>query len=254
MPDNNRELLTDAVARSCALVLSLPSAGMLRHQKSRFLSETEHGLWLETNADEFALIEQLIGTKQSAGISFKNGQTKVVFASPILELDRQHRINSETVVPAILVAVPDVIKAIQRRSNYRVRIFQGCELSARIWRISPRAYIGDRPMSTAELHIVFRDLSIGGMGVTFQSQDGAAPKISTEDRLRIEIRFHEATILIEGRMRQPTGPQSPNSIFTGVQFKDMGNDLEGRQKLSQLTRIIGDMQREEARRARLGIG
>ncbi|HET6248283.1 MAG TPA: hypothetical protein VFE47_11340 [Tepidisphaeraceae bacterium] len=253
MQENTQQLLSDAIARNCAIVLSLPSAGMLRHQKSRLLAETPEGVWIELSAMEFPLAQELITTQKPAGISFKSGQTKVVFATPILQLNREYRINDETIIAAALVAFPAQIKAIQRRSNYRVRVFAGCDLSARVWRIAPRAALGERPMSTAELSTIFRDLSSGGMGVTFQSQDGAAPKVSTEDRLRIEVRFRDFTLLLEGRMRQPSGPQPPGSVFTGIQFKDMSQDIEGRQKLTLLTRIVGEMQREEVRRARLGL-
>ena len=254
MADNNRQLLVEAIARNCAIVLSLPSAGMLRHQKSRLLADAADGVWVETNSAEFPLIEELILSQNPAGVSFKSGQTKVVFAAPLLEIRLEYSINAETTVTAVLVAFPEQIKAIQRRSNYRVRVFDGSELSARVWRIAraPTSPIG--PMSTAEISIVFRDLSVGGMGVTFKGQDGAPPKISTEDRLRVEIRYRDVEIIVEGRMRQPSGPQQPGIIFTGVQFKDMTQDLEGRQKLSQLARIVGDMQREEVRRARLGLG
>jgi c-di-GMP-binding flagellar brake protein YcgR len=253
MPETKRQLLSEAIARNCAAVLSLPSAGMLRHQKSRLLSEDADGVWVEINAAEFPLIEDLIVSKQPAGISFKSGQNKIVFATPILKIDREYHLNAATIALAVLVAFPEQIKSIQRRQNYRVRIFDGCDLAARVWRIAPRVHVNERPMSTAEIAIEFRDLSIGGMGVTFRSEDGTAPKITTEDRLRVEIRFREVVILIEGRMRQPSALNLPGSISTGIQFKDMSNDIEGRQKVTYLTRIIGEMQREEVRRARLGL-
>jgi c-di-GMP-binding flagellar brake protein YcgR len=253
MPANHLELLTEAVARNCAAVLSLPSAGMLRHQKSRFLSEDEKGIWAEADAGEFALIEELIVSEIPAGISFKSGQSKIVFATPILEINRQYAVNAHTMTPAVRLAFPDDIKTIQRRHAYRVRNFEGSGLAARVWRMPPRGYLLDRAPAAAEIITRFRDLSMGGMGVTFLGKDGAAPKVTTDDRLRVEIRVGETTLLIEGRMRHPSGPQRPGSISTGIQFKDMSNDIEGRQKASQLTRMLGDMQREEVRRARLGV-
>jgi hypothetical protein len=38
-----------------------------------------------------------------------------------------------------------------------------------------------------------------------------------------------------------------------VQFKTLENNLDGRQILAQLTRIVGELQREEVRRLRLGL-
>ncbi len=253
MPDASREILSEAIARNCAVVLSLPSAGLLRHQKSRFLAEAPDGVWLEAAANEFALIDELISTQKPAGISFKSGHTKVVFASPILAVNREFRVNTLTTLPAVRIAIPDKIKAIQRRNNYRVRMFPDFELSARVWRIAPRVYIGDRPMASQEIKLTLRDLSVGGMGITFHGENGAPPKVTTEDRLRIELIRGEISLLIEGRMRAPAGPQAPGTIQSGIQFKDMGNDIQGRQMLAQLTRIVGEMQREEVRKARLGI-
>ena len=37
MAADNYDMLLDAIARNSGIVLSLPSAGMLRHHKSRFL-------------------------------------------------------------------------------------------------------------------------------------------------------------------------------------------------------------------------
>ena len=41
-------VLEAAVARNSGIVLSLPSAGMLRHLKSRFLGDAPEGIWLES--------------------------------------------------------------------------------------------------------------------------------------------------------------------------------------------------------------
>ena len=42
------------------LVLSLPSAGLLRHHKSRFLAIAADGIWIECPPDDRALIDDLI--------------------------------------------------------------------------------------------------------------------------------------------------------------------------------------------------
>jgi hypothetical protein len=42
-------------------------------------------------------------------------------------------------------------------------------------------------------------------------------------------------------------------VRTGIVFKPLDQDLEGRQTLAALTRIVGQLQRDEVRRHRLGI-
>jgi c-di-GMP-binding flagellar brake protein YcgR len=253
MADSNNDALLDAIARNAGIVLSLPSAGMLRHHKSRFLSDAPDGFWVESVPGEASLIDSLVISRQPAGISFKNGPLKVVFATPIEHRQPVYRINADTQVEALLLGFPTTIKAIQRRSNYRVRIPAGSELSARAWRIPEHAYLGDRPMAAQEIPCELRDLSTGGIGLTFKGKDGQPVKVSTADRLRIELYHADGKILLEGRMRHPVEQSKQSEIRAGVQFKALENNLDGRQILAQLTRIVGELQREEVRRLRLGL-
>jgi c-di-GMP-binding flagellar brake protein YcgR len=253
MADKNVEMLLQAVARNQGAVLSLPSAGMLRHYKSRLLAEHEGGILVESPGGESALIQELIEKRTPCGISFRGGTSKVMFASPILRPEIGWRINADTVVDAVLLEFPTQIKALQRRANYRVDIPLDADLSLRVWRIAERAYIKEQPMAAQEIKAKIRDLSTGGVGVTLFGKDNQKPLVSTADRLRVMLRYGEQSLIVEGRMRSPTGESGANTIVTGIQFKKLENDLEGRRVLTQLTRIVGELQREETRRIRLGL-
>ena len=249
----NAELLRDAVARNAGIVLSLPSAGILRHHKSRFLADAERGFWVESIPAERPLVQELITTQKPSGVSFKSGVHKVVFAVPVLAFEQTYRINADTVVEALLMAQPTQMKAIQRRNNYRVRVRPESELGLRVWRIAERAYLGDRPMAAQELMVELMDVSLGGVGIVFRPKDGEPPKVTEEDRLRVELTNNGETLLLEGRMRRPTPTPDNTTIKSGIQFKQLENDLAGRQLLATLTRIVGQLQREEVRRYRLGL-
>lgn len=251
--DNN--LLQDAIARNAGLVLSLPSAGMLRHSKSRFLGECAEGFWVESNPAERALIDALVVSQQPAGISFKAGVNKVIFTSPLVRRDERYKVNAEVTLEALLVQRPDPakVKAIQRRNNYRVHVPKDAEVAVRMWRINERAVLRDRPMAAQEVQVQIRDLSLGGMGCTIFGKDGQPPLISNEDRLRIQISAREHSLLVEGRMKHPTARPKTDVVRAGIQFKALENSLEGRQTLNTLTRVIGELAREEVRRLRLGI-
>jgi c-di-GMP-binding flagellar brake protein YcgR len=254
MADGNKlGILRDAIARNAGIVLSLPSAGMLRHHKSRFLADAGDGFWVESAPGEASLIEALTITGQPCGVSFKNGNLKVVFASPVKKRETNYRINATTTVEAILMNFPQDIKSIQRRTNYRVKITEASSISARVWRIPERAYLKDRPMAAQEIVCEVRDLSVGGMGVTFKGEGKEPVKVSTEDRLRIELSHADGKILLEGRMRHPKESVKSPQVRAGLQFKALENDIDGRQIIAQLTRIVGEMQREEVRRMRLGL-
>ena len=76
-------LLREAIARNATMVLSLPAAGRLRHHKTRFLADAGDGFWVAAVSDEPGLLEELIGSQQPAGVSFRSGEFKVIFATPI---------------------------------------------------------------------------------------------------------------------------------------------------------------------------
>jgi hypothetical protein len=250
MAANHLELLTKAIARNAGIVLSLPSAGMLRHHKSRFLAETPGGFWVESAPRDGALIDALVASGRPAGISFKASHLKAVFPAVVLRRDPAYQMNAFTQVQAVLLAMPGDIEVIQRRNNYRVHIPLGAPLSVRTWRIPERAHLADRPMHAQEIACELRDLSVSGMGVTFHGVNGEPPRVSTQDRLRIEFTHGEDTMLFEGRMRHPAAPSRGPTVRAGVQFKALEDDIDGRQILARLARIIGELQREEARRLR----
>ncbi len=254
MPESAMVQLTEAVARNTAAVLSLPSAGMLRHQKSRFLAMQDDGLWLECSPADRHLIDELIGLATVAGISFKTGVVKTVFATPILERSEAYQINADTAVHAVRVKLPTQIKQMQRRQNYRVRVPADSDLRLSVWRIPMRARLVDRPSATLAVNAQLLDISVGGIGVMFIGKDDEPPVVCEQDRLRIElIASTDEPLILEGEMRFPLKQSDPSKLRAGIAFRELETDLTGRQLIARLTRIVGTLQREEARRARLGV-
>ncbi len=254
MAENGIAILTDAIARNSAVVLSLPSAGMLRHHKSRFLADEPQGFWIESTVSDRMLMEQLMTDQTPVGISFRAGQQKASFVVPIIGREPKFRINSQMVVEALKLTFPADVHTVQRRNNYRVRVPQDSELFLRVWRIAEHFIIRDKPMSGQELLVRMRDLSTGGVGVFLLPKNNEPPKVLANERLRVSLRYRDLDeLILEGRVRY-LPPASPNTpIRAGIQFKKLENNLEGRQNLAVLTRIVGELQRDEVRRTRLGI-
>jgi hypothetical protein len=254
--EDNLQSLREAVARNCGLVLSLPNAmGLLHHHKSRFIAEDADGLWIESVAGDRELVDQLITSGKDAGVSFKAGVIKVIFAAPILRRDANYRVNGSLTSEAILLRQPTNLQLIQRRANYRAKIHADIEMSLRVWRIGRSAYLKDRPPAAQELAVKMRDISTGGVGVTFMAKDNDPPRVTPEDRLRLQLTIPGGEVLlIEGRLRYPVKlAKDATEVPAGIQFKQLNDDLEERQVIATLTRVVGEMQREEARRFRLGI-
>ena len=256
MPEDDLKLLRDAIGRNGGCVVSLPDAmGLLHHHKSRFLAEDGNGLWIESAHAQRELVEEMIRSTRKAGVSFRSGVTRYVFAVPILRREPDYQVNAGMIVEAMLVQQPTEIQPIQRRANYRATVFTDSELAARIWRIGRSAYLQDRPAAAQELPVRLRDISTGGIGVNFLAKDGEPPRIAPEDRLRIQLTLPEGEeLIIEGRLRYPLKPvKDATELRAGIQFKQLNDDLAERQMIATLTKVVGEMQRAEARRVRLGI-
>lgn len=252
MQDSTHELLMDAIARGSGAVISLPSAGMLRSHKTRFLGESEGGFWVESIPGEAELIDELIVAQSLAGIAFRSGPNKVIFTTPVWRRQPEYAVNAMLKLEALLLPFPQSIKTVQRRSAYRVFIPTSSELVVRCWKISEHAVLRDRPSATQELALKVHDVSVGGMGVVCPPKDGEPLRLVFDQRLRVFVQFRQHEALVEGCVRY-TQSTPDKSLRVGVQFKKLENDLEGRQTLSKLTAIVGELHREEVRRLRLGL-
>jgi c-di-GMP-binding flagellar brake protein YcgR len=250
MQDSDNKRVHAAIARNAGIVISLPSAGILRHHKSRFLAESEEGIWVEAPPAERALINELILSRQPTGISFRHGPVKIIFSAPICRHDPEYRINNEMTVEAVLAHFPAEVKTIQRRSNYRVAVPGDSDLHVRVWRLGPGVPVRDRPMAKQEVKAKLRDISLGGVGVLLEGEGDEPPKISEEDRLRVSLQSTDHELILEGHLRHPNDLNGP-TIRAGIQFNGLEKDIDGRQTLATLTRIVGELTRAELRRIRI---
>jgi c-di-GMP-binding flagellar brake protein YcgR len=262
MTPADTQTLRDAVARSGPAVLSLPSAGMLRHHRTRFLiPEDADGFWIEAPAGERPLIDELRAANQPVGVSLRPGGSanKVIFTTLIREYETALPVNELTAVDALLLAWPDQVQAIQRRADYRVTVQPAdADLRLRVWRIPEHHHLRDRPPASALLKVALRDLSAGGMGLTY-SPAPDAPKLADDQRLRITLAYGSPAapadadeFILEGRVRHAR-PLPGDNYRLGVQFKKLEDDLPGRQALATLTHIVGQLQRTEIRRKRIAL-
>lgn len=255
--NQNTKLLRDAVDRNQAAVLSVLCDGLMQHCKSRFLKFDEsQGLWIESDAGRQELIDDTIARQATVAVSFKTSGQRVSFASSILMREPQFVVNEHTSLEALLLKLPDEVKVVQRRVDYRVRVAAAdSELVARVWRIKERADVRDVPPASCELQVEVRDLSLGGIGLIFKGRNASdVAKVSKDERLRVLLKYGKEELVMEGRVRHlPEDPTPGGAITGGVQFAKLNKDIKGRQKLATLTKIVGLLQREEVRRTRLGL-
>lgn len=241
------------------MVLSLPHAGRLRHHKSRFLADAGDGFWVQSVPEERIVVQQLIATRQPAGVTFRNGENKVIFAAEIQHLE-EHYERSAPVddaaagpVEALLLKFPEAVQSVQRRSSFRIPIGESSDLQVKLWAITEQASLRDRPPASREIDCAARDLSIGGIGLTVRAAGGKAPPLTTGDRVRIQLTLRDTVAVLEGRVRYPPRAQKDSTFRAGIQFKTLTDSRDDRVASSMLNKIVNELQRELIRRKKLGI-
>lgn len=230
-------------------MLSLPSEGSLQHRRSRFISNGTAGFWVEASDVDELLVEDLLRSALPVGVSFTSGLHRVMFATPFQRRELK-RINLTTRVPALLMAYP--AETIRRRTRESARVPAGADVRVRVWQIDERAPLGARPKH-AEIACDLRDISIGGLGLTFHGRGGEPPRLSSQGRLRVELSHPVGVLLVEGRVRHLSLAAGANSARGGVEFAAPRPDQDGGRTLEQLARIVADLQRQEQRPPRAAV-
>jgi hypothetical protein len=274
--ETNLELLRAAIARRAGVVLSLPETpgapvaaadgaeagtggGALKHYKSRFLADGGDGLWVLSVPADAALVRELVERRSPAGVSFRNGHTKIIFAAPVLHVQSDYpAADGAGTVDALLLRFPEAaeVRAVQRRKNYRVPVLPNSELSVRLWTMNEGAHLRDKPPSKSELKGDLFDISVAGLGVVLHGTPGKPPAVAAGDRVRVQLTVREANVLLEGRIRYPAKAVTDGAgpFRTGVQFKTFTESRDDRNAMIQLDRIVSELQRESIRRRKLGVG
>ncbi|HEX2973138.1 MAG TPA: hypothetical protein VHP11_12450, partial [Tepidisphaeraceae bacterium] len=188
MADAKLDLLNEAIARNAAAVLSLPSAGLLHHSKSRFLAQAPGGFWIESDPNQRTLLDELIAKKARVGMAFKTGTERIIFAAPVLLRDPSYSLNRQMTLEALLLALPEHLTAVQRRANYRVVIPESAGVMARVWKIPSHWNLRDRPPASMEVAVKVRDLSTSGIGLLCAPKDGQPIAMASDCRLRILVK------------------------------------------------------------------
>jgi hypothetical protein len=258
--DDNLGQLREAIARNAGMVLSLPEGGRLRHHKTRFLADAGDGFWVRSINFDPAVVRELIASRRPAGVAFRSGEKKIIFAAEIQHWMPDYELTGAVddanagPVEALLLKFPTELRAIQRRKSFRVPVVGVTDLEVRIWTMPETAYLRDKPASNREIACAARDISVGGIGLTIRATNGKPPNIAAGDRIRIQLSLRGATALLEGRLRYPPKTTRDSSFQAGVQFRALGDTREDRAASNELNKIVNELQRELIRRKKLGIG
>ncbi len=245
---DNFGLLQQAIERNTPIVVSMPSSGMMRPNRSRLLQITDQGVLLESIPNQGDLLDELIASEETITVTFRSDAQKVEFQSTILKRFRGHRLNANTLVEAILISTPQAIKAVQRRSNYRVTVPGDVGINFQFWRIAEKVDFLDEPPAASGLRIDVRDFSEGGCGGTWKRRNDDPPTLAPQQRLRTEIDGPTGKILLDARLRFTEKLTGLDYQRIGIQFLLEPANIQDRQKMMQINKLLGELQRMELRR------
>jgi len=178
---------------------------------------------------------------------------KLQFVSRLLECRNDFKTSGDCTVVAWLVETPQDVVQTQRRNDYRVRVLPTDEIGVDVWQIPEHVHLSDRPSARQHLaKVEIRDLSVGGLGMVIPAKDETPTRVTVSERLRVLLKLPEEEILLEARIAF-AAIDSALVTHCGLEFQHLQRDLEGRQKLAKLNKLVGRLQRDEVRRQRKAV-
>jgi hypothetical protein len=190
-----------------------------------------------------------IRVDQPVGISFKHGYGKFVFDTTVKALEpstdpETHRQCGGTIV----LALPDKIEVIQRRSYFRVNVPESLKVKMLLWHRNGKHGQTELKHDTAgEMHNCCQgrlmDISAGGAQVIVSNQNDAG-KANFKKGQFISMRFtplpYETPLVLSAQIRNVLPTADDQNASLGLQIVGLEASSEGREVL---TRLIGIVER-----------
>ncbi|MGB2865696.1 MAG: PilZ domain-containing protein [Sedimentisphaerales bacterium] len=190
-----------------------------------------------------------IRVDQPVGISFKHGYGKFVFDTTVKALEPSTDPETRRERGGIIVlAFPDKIEVIQRRSYFRVSVPESLNVKALLWHRSGKRGGTEPKHDTAnEMHNCCQgrlmDISAGGAQVIVSNQNDAG-KANFKKGQFISMRFtplpYETPLVLSAQIRNVLPTADDQNASLGLQIVGLEASSEGREVL---TRLIGIVER-----------
>jgi hypothetical protein len=268
-----REILQTAVDKKVPAIMSYLSKGKWHVAKV---------LLTELGADRFSIESTHIEKKphpinvqmdQPVGISFKYEYGKFVFDTTVVDLGPSSDSTSIGRGGTIILAVPDRIEVVQRRSYFRVNVPESLKVNVMLWHrsqtsassveplVSAKAQAGagkDLPerqtptlSETSHIHKYYQgrlaDISAGGAQIIIDAEPrpvGVSPAQEPEFKKGqfVGLRFtplpYEMPLMFNAQIRNILPTADNKSIYLGLQIVGLESSREGRQVLSRIVGVV----------------
>lgn len=187
---------------------------------------------------------------QPVGVNFKHAYGKFVFDTTVVSLEPS---CDPEAGGTIVLAVPQSIGVIQRRSYFRVNVPKSLRVNVVLWHRTGRRLSDERTHTYSEGILV--DISAGGAQVIVSRRDArscASPSLEKDNGPTGEpdfrkgqflgVRFtpmpYETPLMFNVQVRNVLPTADGTSLCLGLQIVGLEASEEGRQVLSRLAKVV----------------
>ncbi len=187
---------------------------------------------------------------QPVGMNFKHAYGKFVFDTTVVGLEPS---TDPEAGGTIVLAVPQQIGVVQRRSYFRVNVPPSMRVNVVLWHRTGRRALDDRAHTYGEGYLM--DISAGGAQVIVPRKDAqpgvaatgpAVPAPAVESEYHkgqfLGLRFtplpYEMPLMFSVQVRNVLPTADGKGLCLGLQIVGLEASEEGRQILNRLTQVV----------------
>jgi len=190
---------------------------------------------------------------QPVGMNFKHAYGKFVFDTTVVSLEPSCDPESGG---TIVLAVPQGVGVIQRRSYFRVNVPKSLRVNTILWHRTGNRAADERTHAYCEGYLT--DISAGGAQVIVPLKHGAGPALPGVPRSTpagtgagesdfhkgqfLGVRFtpmpYETPLMFNAQVRNVLPTADHTSLCLGLQIVGLEASEEGRQVLSRLAKVV----------------
>lgn len=184
-----------------------------------------------------------IRIEQPVGLNFKHAYGKFVFDTTVVGLEPS---SDPDAGGTIVLAVPERIGVIQRRSYFRVNVPSSLKVNVVLWHRTGRRTPNDATHTYYEARLA--DISAGGALVAVPlkrgvgEESGAASESDFRKGQFMGVRFtplpYETPLMFDAQIRSVLPTADRTSLCLGLQIVGLEASAEGRQALSRLAKVV----------------
>jgi len=194
-----------------------------------------------------------INTNQPVGLSLKYGYGKIVFDTTVLDLESSQGPNRQGKSGIIVLAIPDRIEIVQRRSYFRVDVPRSLKVNVLIWhrglnRIpDPELCNSDNQEDNSDETSDKRrdyykgkliDISAGGSQIVLDTSQKPDFRKGQFIGLMFTPMPYEKPLILDAQIRNILPTADDQNICLGIQLVGLEASTEGRQVLQRLCNVV----------------